>query len=107
MISLFGSAKRLPLAPEESRNAVDAIAEACRQRNIRLLFFRSPAVVWTRGESESVRRFMESRGLAFIDLNDHADELSVSGKSDFCDGKHVSVIGAAKVTDFLAKILSE
>ncbi|MBQ6165445.1 MAG: hypothetical protein IJK23_13320 [Clostridia bacterium] len=92
--------------PEESRNAVDAIAEACRRQNIRLLFFRSPAVVWTRGESESVRRFMEGRGLEFIDLNDRADELSVSGKTDFCDGKHVSLFGAVKVTDFLAKILS-
>ena len=91
--------------PEESRTAVGAIAKECRERNIRLLFFKSPAPVWTRGECETVSRFMAEMELDYIDLNECYEEMAVNGATDFSDSKHLNADGARKVTDYLAKLL--
>ena len=91
--------------PEESKNAIDRIAEECRERNIRLLFFKSPAPIWTKGDSESVKQFMAERDLTYLDLNEHIDRISLNNDSDFSDAKHLNTSGAEKVTDYLAQII--
>ena len=91
--------------PEESKNAIDCIAEICREKNIKLLFFKVPVSLWTRGESASVKQIMEARGLDFIDLNDYAQEIAIDEKTDFSDIRHLNTSGAKKVTDYIAKIL--
>ena len=91
--------------PEESKNAIDRIAEECRERNIRLLFFKSPAPIWTRGESETVKQFMGERDFTFIDLNEYVGVISLDDDSDFSDETHLNTSGAEKVTDYLAQII--
>ncbi len=93
--------------PAESIEAIDRIAEQCRARNIRLLFFKVPVSLWTRGESESIKRLMDARGLDFIDLNDVSRELEIDENQDFSDIRHLNKYGARKVTEYLARILPE
>lgn len=91
--------------PDESKRAVDSIAEICREKNIKLLFFKVPVSLWTRGESASVKQFMGARGLDFIDLNDYAQEIAIDEETDFSDIRHLNKYGAEKVTKYLAEIL--
>ena len=101
------SAVALKEIPEESKNAIDLIAEECRMRHIDLLFFKSPAPFWTRGDEQSVREFLDERQLTYVDLNNYYDEMALNNHTDFSDQQHLSLSGAEKVTDFLAKMLPQ
>ena len=93
--------------PEESRNAIESIAKECRERDIRLLFFKTPAPIWTRGESRAVKQFMDAHTLDYIDLNAYAAEMALNENTDFSDEKHLNTSGAEKVTDFVAGMLPQ
>ncbi|MCR5689479.1 MAG: hypothetical protein K6G71_04440 [Clostridiales bacterium] len=95
----------LKAIPSESKDAVQTIVRVCLERNIGLLFFRSPSPSWTVGESNSVKAFMDKQGLSFMDLNDLYDDLALDENSDFTDVKHLNVFGSEKVTRYLAGIL--
>ena len=94
-----------PEPPAESAAAVDELVSLCRERNIRLVFFKTPTPYWSRGESEAVRRFLETRGLDYLELNEYAAEIGIDNETDFSDIRHLNTYGARKVTDYLAKLL--
>lgn len=91
--------------PEESKAAIEYLSRKCREKNIKLLFFKSPAPFWTRGECESVKKYMREYSLDYFDLNEYSDEISIDENTDFSDEKHLNTSGAIKVTDFLAQKL--
>lgn len=88
--------------PDENKKAMLHIAEECQKRNIKLIFFKSPLTFWTRGDSLSVKQFMNENQLSFVDLNDYLEEIGIDGETDFNDKWHVCESGAEKVTAFLA-----
>ena len=91
--------------PEENAEAILHIAEQCAKRNMILLFFKSPLTYWTRGDSLSVKQFMEEHHLDFVDLNDKLDEIGIDGQLDFNDKWHLCYSGAEKTTDYLSGII--
>lgn len=54
---------------------------------------------------EEVRAYMEEKGYAFLDCQDHFDEIGLNYSSDFYDKRHVNVIGAHKFTAWFAEYL--
>ena len=93
----------LTAIPEESKAAIKYLDEECRKRKINLLFFKSPAPIWTRGECESVKQYFKGQKLDYIDLNERCDDLLLNDSTDFSDEKHLNTYGATKTTDYIAK----
>lgn len=91
--------------PRENQEAIFYFAGQCKQRNIRLCFFKSPSSTWTKGESMSVKEFMSQNHLHFIDLNDHLEEIGIDQKTDFYNQSHLNSSGAAKATDYLGGLI--
>ena len=93
--------------PAENINAIRMIKEICLENNMELVFFKVPASNWTRGESMSVKKFMNENELKFVDLNDQLKEIGINGETDFFDKKHLNDSGAEKTTDYLAKMIPQ
>ena len=91
--------------PTENANAIKTIKEICLKNKIELVFFKAPASNWTRGESISVKQFMNKNEYSFVDLNDNLKEIGINKATDFFDEKHLNNSGAEKTTDYLAKII--
>lgn len=89
--------------PEESKDTVIYLKEECAKRNIKLLFFKSPASIWKRGYCESVKKYLNSQNLDYIDLNESYNKILLNNNTDFSDKTHLNSSGAKKVTDYLAK----
>lgn len=91
--------------PEESKAAIKYLSEECSKRKIKLLFFKSPAPFWTKGECESVKKHLGEQKFDYIDLNEHYVEISLNDSTDFSDEQHLNTFGAKKTTDYLAKVI--
>ncbi len=93
--------------PNESKAAIEYLSRECREKNIKLIFFKAPAPIWTRGECESVKKYLRKYNLDYLDLNEYSDVISIDDNTDFSDEKHLNTSGATKTTDYLAGILSK
>ena len=93
--------------PSENVDAIKVIKEVCLENNIELVFFKVPAANWTKGESMSVKQFMNENGFSFVDMNDYLNEIGINGETDFFDKRHLNNSGAEKATDYLAKMISQ
>lgn len=93
--------------PEDSKKAIDNIVEECKKKNIELVFFKAPVSNWTKGDSNSVKTYMKSQRLKFIDLNEKIRDIGINSDYDFYDDRHLNSNGAKKTTDYLAPILMQ
>ena len=91
--------------PEECKKAILDIREKSKEKGIKLLLFKAPTANWTKGDSMSVKKFAKENDLEFIDLNEKLDEIGIDENTDFLNKSHLNSSGAAKTTDYLAKIL--
>ena len=104
-LAFYNDDTSLKTIPQESKTAILKIAEDCKNRNIKLVLFKSPSSSWTKGDSLSVKHFAEENSLEFIDLNEKLTEIGIDEKSDFYDGAHLNTNGAKKTTKYLAILL--
>lgn len=85
------------------------IIEYCRENEIPLLVLSMPMVI-TKEESMGINvlaETAESYGVPFLNLNLRYEEIGIDFSTDFYDPHHVNVLGADKVTKYLASYLAE
>ena len=94
---------------ENSLMLYDELIRYCQENEIPLLILAMPMVI-TEEESiemNSLKELTASYGVPFLDLNLHYEEIGLDFSTDFLDAHHVNVLGADKVTKYLASYLAE
>ncbi len=92
--------------PDHSKDAINYIADLCRQNDIKLVFFKLPvARDWTRNDSKTVKEYMSENGFTFFDMNDNFGEIGIDPETDFHNGSHLNTPGANKTTDYFVQKL--
>lgn len=85
------------------------LLEYCQENEIPLLIVSMPMVI-TEEESKTLNALAEAAeeyGVPFLDMNRQYDEIGLDFSEDFYDPHHVNVLGADKVTAYLAKYLKD
>lgn len=87
---------------------VGKIIDLCRQKNIELLFIRTPSTKnWNYSKHNGAAEYAKENGIKFIDLNVN-NEIGIDWKRDTSDrGDHMNYYGARKVTAYLGKYLND
>lgn len=106
-ISFFQETGEKKTMPKESMEAIIYMKNHCDEKNIKLLLFKSPNSTWGKNESESIKQFVNKNGIDFIDLHEHIEDIGFDSNHDFSDEGHLNYFGAQKVTDFMAKVVSQ
>lgn len=85
------------------------IMDYCQQENVKALFIIMPqAVGEDRTENQNtIAEMIESRGLDFIDLRKHINEIGLDLKKDYYNERHTNLHGSIKVTDYLSQYFIE
>ena len=91
--------------PKENLTSIERISKICKERDIELVFFKSPSADWTESYKTLVKVFMEENNYCFVDLNNYYKEIGIEWEKDFYDGAHLNKYGAKKTTDYLAKLI--
>lgn len=91
--------------PEENAKVILSIAEKCKSKGIKLVFFKTPSANWTKGDSICTKKFMSENGIEFLDLHDHLDEIGINQNTDFIDLYHLNQGGAEKCTEFVSRTI--
>lgn len=76
------------------------IIDLCKEKNVELIFYRSPYVS-TENELKKVNRFKQICDEADVLFLDLEAEIAFDYKRDFLDYQHLSETGANKATEFL------
>ncbi len=85
------------------------LLEYCQEKEIPLLIVSMPMVI-TEEESKTLNALAETAkeyGVPFLDMNGLYEEIGLDFSEDFYDPHHVNVLGADKVTAYLAGYLKE
>ena len=91
------------------------LKQLCQKNNCNIVFVKMPMQIdalshgssWTKSRYESTLEFLSKQEIPFIDLNYDVD-IGIDWNSDTCDsGIHMNLVGAEKVTAFLAQYLDE
>ena len=94
---------------ENSLMLYDDLISFCQKNEIPLMILAMPMVITEEEaiEINSLKKITEAYGVPFVDLNQKFAELELDFSTDFLDAHHVNVLGAAKVTEYLASYLTE
>lgn len=106
-ISFFQGMGEKKELPKESKDTIIYMKNHCDEKNIKLLLFKSPNSTWTKNESESIKQFANKNGIDYIDLHDFIKDIDFDSNHDFSDEGHLNDFGAQKVTDFMARVVSQ
>ncbi|MGN0978545.1 MAG: hypothetical protein ACI4PH_10870 [Faecousia sp.] len=98
-----GAAKPVP---EDNIAAIRKIQDLCRERDITLIAFKAPSGNWDKAMSRETAAVMESLGIPFINCMDYMDEIGLDQNTDFFNWGHLNVVGAEKLTRYLAQFLT-
>ena len=94
---------------ENSLMLYDDLISFCQENEIPLMILAMPMVITEEEavEINSLKEITASYGVDFVDLNQKFEELQLDFSTDFLDAHHVNVLGADKVTEYLASYLAE
>lgn len=106
-IAFYENNHSLKTIPEENKEAVLYIAEQCKEKGMKLVFFKTPVSDWTKGDSQSVKALMDEYGLEYLELNEALEEIGIDPATDFYNKNHLNTSGAGKTTDYLSEILKQ
>ena len=106
---LCGGAEGVLAIPKEQEAYLRELLACLKEEGKEALFIVSPY-----GESlEEQQMFnymagiVEESGYAFLNMNDHYEEIGIVFEEDFADyGSHTNAVGAQKCTDFLKEYLA-
>lgn len=87
----------------------EEILEYCQENEIQILPIVVPMVI-TEEESMEINALedlTESQGVPFLDMNLYYDEMQIDFSTDFYDPHHVNILGADKMTAYLAEYIAE
>lgn len=85
---------------------LDTMVQFCREHNIEPVFFTVP---FKSGYSfaDAMTEYAREKGCVYINMFDHMEECGLDPKTDFRDAGHTNSRGAAKISAYLGKYLSE
>ena len=85
---------------------LDDIVAVCRERGIEILFVTVP---YQSGYpyDEAMKKYAQENNCEYINLFYHIEEMGLNEKKDFRDIDHLNKRGAAKVSEYLGKFISE
>lgn len=90
-------------------NYLTKIVDLCREKNIRLILVSTPSTLETRERFNTLSRIAQILDTELIDFND-ASVYNASGYdfyNDNNDDDHANESGAAKITSYLGKIITQ
>ncbi len=92
-----------------SLRCFDEVIEICKEYGVELLFVELPSKKrWNNSTYNAVKKYVDKRGVRFIDLNKHEKEFDFDWKKDTSDGgEHLNESGAIKTSLWLGKLLQE
>lgn len=92
-----------------SLRCFDEVIEICKEYGVELLFVELPSKKrWNNSTYNAVKKYVDKKGVRFIDLNKHEKEFDFDWKKDTSDGgEHLNESGALKTSLWLGRILQE
>lgn len=98
---------------EEHLYWLDQIVKLAKKNDVQIVFWVAPYVTAKEDmmQFNAVKEYANRHNVHFINLNEKYDELEFDFSQDMQDdehqGSHMNAYGAAKVTDYMGKYLSE
>lgn len=85
------------------------LMDYCEEENANVLFIIMPQAVGKEriAKQNTIAEMLESRGMNFLDLRKHADEIGIDYEVDYYNERHTNLHGSIKVTDYLSRYLIE
>ena len=95
--------------PEVTRIYMDKIRNLCRKNGADLLLFSAPSPVnYNYKKYNALKEYAEEADLPYVDLNLRYRDIGIDWRKDSYDrGDHLNIEGARKVTEFMAKYLTD
>ncbi len=94
---------------DDAYRQMDEVFEYIKENDLNVLFVSTPYVETeqTMSIENAVEDYMKKNGMNYLNCNKYYDEMGIDFEKDFYNAKHVNVIGASKVTEFLGKYITE
>jgi len=94
---------------EENQSWLDDMIAFSKEEDFELVFFIAPMAVDEEEQSvfNSAARYVKEQGVDLIDFGKLSAELELDSEKDFYDIFHCNAYGAAKVTEYFRKYLTE
>ncbi len=91
------------------REYLDKFVEKCKEEGITLILMEAPTSdSWNYAKHKAMSEYAKEKGLEFIDLNMHLDEMKFDWTKSTPDkGDHLNIYGAEKATKFIGKYLKD
>jgi len=91
---------------EKAKLQLDELVDLCKSNGMDILFYTAP---YEAGYpySDAMKAYAEEKGYPYLNLLDHVDEIGLDGNTDFRDDQHPNSSGAAKITDYLGRYISQ
>lgn len=89
---------------------IKKIAALCKEKGCECLFINTPYYNGSKGHADREYTYLEEAkklGCATLYGPDYYEAIGLLGKTDFYDSGHYNVIGAKKMSEFMADYLSE
>lgn len=90
--------------PASSMEELDIIVSLCREKGIRLILVKSPALypAWSEKWDAELEAYANEKGVTYVNANDFETETGIDWSTDTMDGgMHLNVEGAEKLTQWL------
>lgn len=94
---------------ESSKAWVDKLVELSKDEGFELLFVQIPGFLGDgqRADMNGNFKYLDDKGIKYLDLNMHVDEMGYDYVEDMSDGIHPKTPGAYKISTFLSGYLKD
>ena len=95
---------------ENSWNYLEKIRVLCAEKGAQLVLIKAPTLypVWWGEWDEQISRYAEEKGLLYLNMLEHVEEIGIDWDTDTYDaGLHLNVWGAEKASAWLGEILQK
>lgn len=97
--------EQLPLG-EDGLRELDEIVAACREKNVKIIFYTAPwQGIYRYGDAMTA--YAAENDCEYFNLFEMMDEVGLDQETDFCDTSHLNESGAKKVANFFGSYIRE
>jgi len=89
---------------------LNKMVQLCEENGVQLVLIKAPALspVWWDQWDAQIEEFAEEKGLLYINMLEHIEEIGIDWSKDTYDtGLHLNVYGAEKAASWFGEILSQ
>ena len=101
--------KEIGTIPYKSNEYLMKIIDLCKKENLELVLFKAPYVVTKEHQKKfnKVAQIASENNIDFIDFNQMYDRLDLDFNTDMLDSYHLNLVGARKVSEYIAKYIDK